>query len=91
MRWRNPQSQEERAVKEAINSFARIQAASPCIAQPEHPFHRYYLAQALALRAWVSYAAPIGGLDRERLKNLVEKLGERAGIDWEELEPYDEP
>jgi hypothetical protein len=78
----------ERVVRDTIRAWAGLAEHNEMIAH--HPqYGRYFKAQALALRAMVELF-DMGRLEAGRLRELVIDIGEAGGIDWQELEQYDE-
>jgi hypothetical protein len=53
-------------------------------------YGRYLKAQGLALRSWVTYGMDTGRLDARKVLALVTAIGEAAGIDWLELEAFND-
>lgn len=78
----------EHVVRDTIRAWAGLAEHNESIAH--HPqFGRYFKAQALALRAMVE-TFDMGRFQAIRLRQLVIDIGEAGGIDWKELEQYDE-
>ena len=85
--WRQPRGP-ERAIRDLIRGWASLADDNPPILENEQ-YGRYYRAQALAMRAMVE-TMPLGRFSKPRLRDLVIAIGESAGIDWQELDGYED-
>jgi hypothetical protein len=79
----------EKYVRNEIRAFAEMVDTVEGITENNHPFARYLRAKALILRA-MARELPIGRFSRARLNLLVTEVVTTSGLDWNELEPYEE-